>query len=314
MPVYNIQQYIRKCIQSILQQTYTNLEVIIVNDGSTDQSGNMCEEMAKMDSRICIIHKENEGLAEARNTGLKAARGQYIVFVDGDDYIEKDMIQKLHQCIEQDHSDFVLCNIHYVDEEGRYIKSKEVSLEDGIVGQKEFWKGYYGGLIVPYVVSWNKLYKKELFEHTFFEKGKIHEDEFILHQIISQCNIISVVKDKLYNYVQRSDSIMSKKYNINRLQAFEALNIRIDYFDTSGQEYIESTINSMLGILLKASVNLDLSNLENKKRLGEYIRVYKKRIVQYHKNMNICSLVKSIAFLYARPIYLLLKGKMYINE
>jgi len=314
VPVYNIEKYIEKCIYSVLQQSYTNLEIIIIDDGSTDKSGNICEKLAKTDFRINIIHKENEGLAAARNDGLKAAQGKYIIFIDGDDYIDKNMVNKLHQRILHDKADLVLCNIHFVDKEGNIVADKEDELTDGVLSQKEFWAGYYGAFVYPYVVAWNKLYKKELFEHTFFEKGKIHEDEFILHQIISQCNVISVIKDKLYNYVQRDNSIMNSSYNIKRLHAFEALNIRTDYFYKSDQEYIEPTINSMLGILIKASTNLDLSTLENKERLGECIRVYRKRIVQYHKNISSYLIVKSIAFLYFRPIYLLLKKRAYIDE
>lgn len=314
VPVYNIERYIAKCIHSILYQSYTNLEIIVVDDGSTDASGAICDELAKADSRLRIIHKENEGLAEARNTGLRLAQGAYIAFVDGDDYIEKDMMNQLYQRILQDKAEFALCNIRFVDEAGSCIADKETDLTDGVLSQKAFWAGYYGTFVYPYVVAWNKLYRKELFHHTFYDKGRLHEDEFILHKIVAQCKTISVVRDRLYNYVQRSESIMGRKYNVTRLQGFEALNIRLDYFRTNDREFIESTMSWMLGCLLKASVNLDLSCPENRHKLRECIRIYQKRFYEQHSMISAHLRLKSIVFLYFRPVYLLLKKRIYTDE
>lgn len=314
VPVYNVENYIEKCIFSIVQQTYENLELIIVDDGSADKSGIICEELAGKDTRIHIIHKKNEGLAEARNEGIRKAQGKYLFFVDGDDYIEKGLLDKLYQRMCKDDADLVLCNIHFVDESGNHIVKKEKELTDGILTQKEFWTGYYGAFIYPYVVAWNKLYRKELFQNTHFEKGRLHEDEFILQHIISHCKVISVVGDKLYNYVQRPESIMGRKYNISRLQAFEALDDRLDYFHKSDQEFIGATIKRMLGILIRAAVNLDLTNIENKDCLKECIQIYRERIWKYRKNIDICLIVKSVVFLYARPVYTLLRQKTYIEE
>ena len=123
VPVYNIEAYLRKCIDSILAQTYTNLEIILVDDGSTDNSGEICNEYAAKDARIRVIHKGNGGLSSARNTGIDIATGKYIGFVDSDDYLAPDMYEKLLGAIVNNHADISVCNVHHVDENEELISS-----------------------------------------------------------------------------------------------------------------------------------------------------------------------------------------------
>ena len=118
VPIYNVEKYLRKCVDSILNQTYKNLEIILVDDGSPDNCGNICDEYALSDSRIRIIHKKNGGLSDARNAGLDIARGNYILFVDSDDYIDETMVEKLYEALEKEKAEMSLCSFVYVNDDG----------------------------------------------------------------------------------------------------------------------------------------------------------------------------------------------------
>ena len=152
IPVYNVENYVKKCIDSVINQTYTNIEIILVDDGSTDSCGSICKEYSLRDNRILVIHKKNGGLSEARNVGLSYAKGNYILFVDGDDYIEKNMIEKLYNTILSNDSDMALCNFFYVDENEEVCGvSPEINTEnlDKYSAQKMLFEEDKG---VPYIV------------------------------------------------------------------------------------------------------------------------------------------------------------------
>lgn len=307
IPVYNVEEYVEKCINSILDQTCNNLEIIIINDGSTDQSSNICHSLALTDSRIHVIDQENAGLSEARNAGLRIAKGAYIAFVDGDDYIDDRMYETLYNRLILDKSDLALCNIRYVDENQRCLDEKRYNLKNEVLCEERFWHGYYGQFHIPYVVSWNKLYKREIFKDIAFDKGKIHEDEFILHKIISQCERISIIKDCHYNYVQRAGSIMSTSYNVRRLQAVEACERRLIYFAQGDKKYINPTMIRILGVLRDAKENLDFSVETNRNKYNEMICIYKKILLKYFIHLKAAVIIKSLLFLYCSPAYMWLR-------
>lgn len=307
VPVYNIETFVERCINSILSQTYKNLEIIIVNDGSTDHSGDICHEIAHNDIRIQVIDQKNVGLSEARNTGLRMAKGSYIAFVDGDDYIDERMYEILYKRLIQDDSNLALCNISYVDENLQCIDGERFPLENDVLDEVIFWKGYYGQFHIPYVVSWNKLYRRELFENIAFDKGKVHEDEFILHKIISRCRSISVIKDCLYNYMQRAGSIMGSSYNVRRLQAVEALERRLVYFSQGDKQFIGPTMSKILGLMMDAKECLDFEVEINRKKYDELARTYKKCFWKYIRNLGFTVILKSLLFLCCSPVYMRLR-------
>ncbi|MFG6340471.1 MAG: glycosyltransferase [Lachnospiraceae bacterium] len=307
VPVYNIEPYVERCIRSILSQTYNNLEVIIINDGSTDNSGSICHRLALSDSRIRVIDQKNAGLSEARNTGLRIAQGTYIAFVDGDDYIDEKMYEILHKRLVQENSDLALCNISYVDENRQCIDKKRFHLGNDVLGEEAFWRGYYGEFLIPYVVSWNKLYKRELFKDIAFDKGKIHEDEFILHKIISQCKSISIINDCLYYYVQRTGSIMGSSYNIRRLQAVEAFERRLDYFAQKDMQFISPTMSRIFGVILDAKEFLDFSTEINRVKYNEAVGIYRRNFWKYIRDLNLSIVLKSMLFLSCSPVYMCLR-------
>ena len=199
VPVYQAQKYIRYCIESILVQTFSDFELILVDDGSTDLSGNICDQYAQKDSRIRVIHMKNKGAAAARNRGLDAAVGNYIIFVDSDDYVEQDMFLKLYETIRSGVYDLVVCGFMNVYEDSE--KNFGVSLSEKTITGKDVFIHFknsknYG----MWTVVWNKIYSAELLKQIRFPEGKFFEDEFFSDQLYLRCKKIHVIPDVLYNY------------------------------------------------------------------------------------------------------------------
>ncbi|MCI8372589.1 MAG: glycosyltransferase family 2 protein [Lachnospiraceae bacterium] len=266
VPVYNIENYLPHSVKSIQQQTYSNLEIILIDDGSSDNSGLLCDQYANSDNRIHVIHKENSGLSDARNTGIDNATGEFLLFIDGDDYIDKEMVQLLLERLQNDHTDLALCDLIKVDETGNITEEPEWKLEDKKLSRKEYWYELYADSSIPYVVACNKLYKKSLFENVRYPKGKLHEDEFVIHKIISQCNNISIVQRTLYYYIQHPGSIMNKPYDRRRLQVLEAFGARTDYFLSLGETKLSwRVVQGMRAILSTAFHGMDMTIAENQK-------------------------------------------------
>ena len=255
VPVYNVEQYLDKCINSILNQTYKNIEVILVDDGSPDNCGKVCDEYSKMDSRIKVIHKENGGLSDARNVGIDNANGKYICFVDSDDYIENRYIELLYRAIKENNVDIAQCGINKISNDEIFIenigykknevKSSKKMLEDLYTTN---WEN---------IVVWNKMYLKELFDNIRFPKGKIHEDEYTTYKILYKTKEIVILNKCLYNYRQNSQSITGKQFNIKRLNCLEALNERLSFFDRNNEDKLyELTLKAYLVMLRGCYINV----------------------------------------------------------
>lgn len=219
VPVYKVEKYINKCISSIINQTYQNIEIILVDDGSPDQCGRICDEWAEKDDRIRVIHQENKGLSAARNKGIEAAGGEYLAFVDSDDYIEVEMLEQLYYEAQKASALLAICN--YIYEFENDLKSREhcsdqsyqIS-EDCVLSGQQLMEYMNDGKFAFGVVSWNKLYKRELFHTVRFPVRKKHEDEYVFHLIISQCDRIACSAYVGYHYLQRGNSITSDGGNV----------------------------------------------------------------------------------------------------
>lgn len=210
VPVYNMEKYIDKCINSIINQTYKNIEIIIVDDGSTDKSSKMIDKYKKIDKRIKVYHKKNGGLSDARNYGLEKATGEYIGFVDSDDYIENNMYEILYNNLIKYKADISVVNYNLVYEKDfNYKKNvKEISDRLIILNKIEtikllFDDNKFGNF------AWNKLYKRELFNNIKYPIGRNMEDLGTTYKIIDKCNRIVYDPIPLYNYLQRNNSIVN---------------------------------------------------------------------------------------------------------
>lgn len=204
VPVYNVEKYLDECVESIVNQTYKNLEIILVDDGSTDNSGKICDELAKKDNRIHVIHKENGGLSDARNVGIDVSTGDYIQFIDSDDYIEHDMIEFLVSNIIKYNADISICSNYIFDEEECINQSTgEVCLYNRLEILQEV---LLDEKIRCY--AWNKLFRKELFKEIRFPKGKILEDILTIPKLFEKANTVIFNDVAKYYYRQREGSIL----------------------------------------------------------------------------------------------------------
>ena len=257
VPIYNVEKYLGVCIESILSQSYENLEILLVDDGSPDQCGMICEEYAKKDSRIYVIHKKNGGLSDARNAGLDVATGEYIVFVDSDDAIHPKMIEILYKQIKDENVDMSVCSHIEVNENFKgYEKisnEEEVLYLTQIFDGKECNRIIHSDLLgIDMNVMWNKMFPKKIFETLRFPKGKIHEDEFVNYLIFYQIQKCAYINQPLYFYRQRSGSIMSEeKKNILLSDKIEMYESRISFFKEHGEIelYYLAIINFLISLM-----------------------------------------------------------------
>ncbi|TGA99958.1 glycosyltransferase [Sporolactobacillus shoreae] len=234
VPVYNVEHYLQRCINSIIQQSYTHLEIILVDDGSTDFSGRICDLYKKRDKRIKVIHQPNSGLSEARNTGIHAATGEYIGFVDSDDFIHPDMYLSLYQMMEENNSDVAEAGFEKVYGNAPVLREAGGGNVTVYSGHQAAVSGIVNLRCTTY--SWNKLYKRQLWDQITFPKGKIFEDEFTTYKVFHACNRVAVTDQKLYYYVQRKSSIAHSQFSLKMLDHCEALDEMIRFIEKNNPE------------------------------------------------------------------------------
>lgn len=231
IPVYNTEKFLHKCINSVLTQTLKDIEVLLINDGSTDDSGKICNEYAHKDKRVHVMHIQNQGVSHARNKGLEAAKGKYISFVDSDDWIDADMIEVLYQLIQTSHADLSTCGyviedengniIYKINEESTYILNKWDALSS--LFDDKYYR-YKGNL-------WDKLYNKDIIERNrlrFNEQIYYNEDRLFIFQYLNFCYSATYITIPYYHYIMRSSSAMNsyqKTYNKNMCTFMDAFDI-----------------------------------------------------------------------------------------
>ena len=241
VPVYQVEKYIRQCVDSILAQTFSDFELILVDDGSRDKSGQICDEYAGLDERVKVIHKENGGLSDARNKGMDRASGNYFMFVDSDDYIAPTMIECLYESIMNENADIAVCNYLYYFENDRSKNSATNIKSEVLSGAEIFYKRKNERNYGIWTVAWNKLYKSEVFGNIRFRFGKYHEDEFWANDIYQMDIKVVTIPECLYYYRQRDNSIMGKKNFARNIDILEALQERLAVYlkkpEYSGQAY-----------------------------------------------------------------------------
>ena len=220
IPVYNVSKYLVECLDSVINQTYKNLEIILIDDGSTDGSGEICDKYAKIDNRIIVIHQKNSGAGAAKNAGLKIATGDILAFVDSDDYLEKDAYEYMTNIMNEEHADIVHCSFRNI-----FINKKEdkIFINETMKYNSEsylelFLTDWTCGLL------WNKLYRKKLFDDIFFKENRIIDDEFFTYQGVMNASKIIYTTKIIYNYRQRKSSVMLSDKNKSRI-----INDKLDY-------------------------------------------------------------------------------------
>lgn len=252
VPVYNVENYLVRCVESIRKQTYPNLEIILVDDGSTDSCPQICDKLAAEDKCIRVIHKENGGLSDARNKGIETAKGRYIGFVDSDDYIHPEMYMRLWKCMDRTQADIGVCEVEkvYDDRKPDFSDLQKTELKV-YTGRQAVKNIFVGKLYLESVVAWNKLYKKKLFEEIRYPVGKLHEDEYTTYRLYYKCDKVVYCTGKCYYYCQRPNSIMGKRKSVfspDGLEAYEKMN---DFFSRIQDKEIQQLISYRYLCLLK---------------------------------------------------------------
>ncbi len=227
VPVYKVEAYLNHCVESIVNQTYINLEIILVDDGSPDRCPKMCDAWAARDKRIRVIHKENGGLSDARNAGIQIASGKYMGFVDADDWIAAEMYERLLNVLRKDDSDIAACSVVMVWEDGDWEKLLTVK-ETALLDSDQAEKALMEETLLKNPV-WYKLYKTASVRDIPFEKGKQHEDVYWSYQAVGKAQKVSIIDYVGYFYRQRTSSIMGAPYSMKRLDVIEAYERRYHY-------------------------------------------------------------------------------------
>ena len=264
IPVYKVEKYLEKCIQSVINQTYENLQIILVDDGSPDNCGKICDEYDKKDHRIEVIHKSNGGLSDARNKGLEIAKGEYIGFVDSDDYIEADMYEVLYNLLKQYNADVSICNFYTVSQGKISIKNADNGINE--YNRIEILKEI---LLDKNIQSyaWNKLYKKELFDEIKYPIGKKYEDIGTTFYLLEKCNKVVVTGKSEYYYINRQDSIVNNVTESTITDYIELIMQRYDYIEKNIKE-LSSYNKDYLKRILKTAEK-DIKSLNE---VGDYTK------------------------------------------
>ena len=309
VPIYNVEQYLERCIKSIQNQTYKDLEIILVDDGSPDNCGAICDRYAAEDKRIKVIHKENGGLSDARNFGIHAATGEYFFLVDSDDWIHNQAVEILMQMIVQNSCQVVICGYQYAYEGKEYTDDK-LSVKyvvdkyqdvDTYIAQDIYFSCPDKRL--EYTVAWNKIYHKDLFKDISYPKGKVHEDEYTTFKLLHGAKKIGIIDLPLYYYFVRENSIMGE-FKQNRFDVFDGYIEKMRcYMEWNQPELAEKSLLHAMHMLCQYNE----WNKDNKRELTTLVKKYHKEIISTVKMNKIPlggrSRIEFIVFCFSFDLY-----------
>ncbi len=308
IPVYNVAGYIRECLNSVRRQTYTNLEIILVDDGATDESGRICDEYAALDERIKVIHKQNGGLSDARNCGINEVKGTYLMFVDSDDFMDERIIEILYRNLKDQQGDIAICDPVHVFQPADAVFS--VKNECRIFSKEEaICEMWYQKSFLP--SAWGKLYKTSLFDNIRFRVGILYEDIDVMHELFWKAECIVYNLSCLYAYQHREGSITTKKFS---LKDCEILNIceRMKEFATDkGSAMVQAAkayrVVGALRVELNAPFGAEFEVARNRAR-----DVLKEDGYSVLKNPKIRfkSRIGLMMYLWCRPVMKLVYGRI----
>lgn len=233
VPVYKVESYLDDCVKSILSQSFTDFELILVDDGSPDRCPAMCDDWAEKDGRIRVIHKENGGLSSARNAGLDVMRGEYLTFIDSDDYVKSDYLEKLYNALIEHRADVSVCGLilekgkdEYESKTPAVVSGRSILLDPNFTADTR----------ISVSAVWAKLYKRHLFENIRFPLGKLHEDEFVTYRVLYPCETVTVIYDKLYFYRYNPLSITHTRFKIARYDSIRAFEEAASFYESKGDK------------------------------------------------------------------------------
>lgn len=272
LPIYNVEKYLEKCMESVLNQTYKNLEIILVDDGSKDNCPKICDDYAKKDARVKVVHKENGGLSDARNAGIRVANGEYITFIDSDDYVDKDYVEFLYNNIEKNNADIAIGSHRVLYDSGKIIE--KATHENSVLEPKKVLERilYDDGIDVS---AWGKLYKISLFEDIKFPKGRLFEDSATTYILVDKAKIITVNSESKYNYIVRENSITNAKFSPKKMDLIKSTR--------EMSEYVKEKYPELEGAANRRLMYAYLSTLSQLAKCKEKYPEEEKEMVTYIK-------------------------------
>lgn len=287
VPVYKVERYLKKCIQSIVDQTYKNLDIILVDDGSPDNCGKICDDYAALDTRITVLHQENSGLSSARNAGISIAKGEYLSFIDSDDYVALDFIEKLVSVCIQKEAEICVCG--FSSDESR-IGSGDTSV--CLFDKHESIMNLCNDGTGLYTVAWNKLYVRHLFDELRFPHGRIHEDEAVMYKLLWNSDKTAVIGDKLYFYRYNEQSITNSFFSERRMDAALGYKERIDFLTSHSEEKAAVLTHSVYCYFLRSNWKNIRQSIENwrywkKEMYTSYDTVVRSPYVKFVKKLSL---------------------------
>lgn len=278
IPIYNVEKYLNECIESVVNQTYRNLEIILVDDGSPDKSDSICEKYKSQDSRIKVLHKQNGGLSDARNHGMNIASGKFITFIDSDDFVDEQYIEELYIALKNENADMSICNYIRFSTKEEIIKNVNNSVLNVFDSRECFLKYFDKNYQSSIVVAWGKLYKKEYWNDIKFPVGKLHEDEFTTYKLIYKSKKIVYINKKLYFYRNNSASITGELFNIKHLDAIEAFENYITFFNNKKDKELEDNISLYYYYFLRNNIKLIKQN-NGDKDLVKKLKITRSKLI-----------------------------------
>lgn len=322
IPVYNVEPFLRRCVDSVINQTYAEIEIILVDDGSSDKSGTICEEYADVDTRIRVVHKENGGLSNARNVGIDISVGKYIMFVDSDDWIRKDCVEILLAALQYGKTQISACAYLKTDEyrNDNVDSAKGVDIHD----TAEIWTldDAYRHLFLNQGIDHSacaKLYKRSLFQEIRFPPGKLYEDQFVTYKLFHIAKGVAYIGQELYFYFDRPGSIQNESFTVRKMDELEAAVECVKFIDEQYPYLYEEVICRLLSSCFHMIFAIDDKRKWNEelKTLKNIIKQNRKKMV-FGKNVNkkvrLGCLCSYLGFGVTRQIYLKsgVRGKINI--
>lgn len=300
VPVYNVEYYLKQCLDSVINQTYKDIEIILIDDGSTDNSGKICEEYAKKDARIKFFRQKNKGLSAVKNRGIETASGDYIMFIDSDDYADVQLCEKLLDALTEQDSDMAVCHYSYIGDDGELLSTSDFGgyrpFPDSVLTGNDYIESIcrYGSMIC--VVSWNKIYKKSVFKNLRFAEGKLSEDELIIHHIADACSRIAIISGQYYYYRIRKGSITNTEHLVKRLDNTYALLDRLNFIKERnyGAEFILELEKEIINDFIRSIRMLDKNNKEHKTEVKHFSKTLKPIVKHLLANGNLTKSEKTI--------------------
>lgn len=291
VPVYNAEKFLFQCLESIINQTFTDFELILIDDGSTDNSGKICDEYAEKDSRIKVVHQQNQGQAAARNKGLDIACGEWIAMIDSDDFVELNMLEKLITAAQKENADMCSCNFFSFDNETPDIIHEhtysytEYKISSGVEIMKE--ANNFSDLPSKFTSPCFRIVNRKIYDGIRFPEGVVFEDAAIAHLVLDKCKRIVLIPDCLYYYRVVQGSTTHRDFNIKFFDVFYSQKARFDYYIEHGiEEYSHSLQDSFYAYLLSDYYRYS-GDKKNRKKLREFRKMALQIFPYYFKRKDV---------------------------